>query len=150
MNSTHRLYPTRRESDTAIANPGANQAVSGVYPNTSESDVVDENRGLVSQDHGDDYPMDEDYEDEEDRLIAQGGMGIPLDEVRTRQIRAVHKKDVVLTQMQHGQPSPLLPVMDRVHVGRKCLVLDLDETLLHSSFKVSYLRLWSINFCLQV
>jgi hypothetical protein len=26
--------------------------------------------------------MDEEYEDEEDRLIAQGGMGIPLDEVR--------------------------------------------------------------------
>lgn len=27
--------------------------------------------------------------------------------------------------------------MDKVHHGRKCLVLDLDETLLHSSFKVS-------------
>jgi RNA polymerase II subunit A small phosphatase-like protein len=27
--------------------------------------------------------------------------------------------------------------MDKVHSGRKCLVLDLDETLLHSSFKVS-------------
>ncbi|ORX40617.1 HAD-like domain-containing protein, partial [Kockovaella imperatae] len=37
---------------------------------------------------------------------------------------------------QHGQPAPLLPVMDRVHSGRKCLVLDLDETLLHSSFKM--------------
>ena len=28
--------------------------------------------------------------------------------------------------------------MDKVHEGRKCLVLDLDETLLHSSFKVSF------------
>lgn len=31
---------------------------------------------------GGEYAMEEDYEDEEDRLIAQGGMGIPLDEVR--------------------------------------------------------------------
>jgi TFIIF-interacting CTD phosphatase-like protein len=37
---------------------------------------------------------------------------------------------------QHGQPAPLLPAIDKHHVGRKCLVLDLDETLLHSSFKV--------------
>ncbi|ORY33459.1 HAD-like domain-containing protein [Naematelia encephala] len=43
-------------------------------------------------------------------------MGIPLDE--------------------NGQPAPLLPVLDKQHQGRKCLVLDLDETLLHSSFKM--------------
>lgn len=30
----------------------------------------------------------------------------------------------------------LLPPMDIEHEGRKCLVLDLDETLVHSSFKV--------------
>lgn len=59
----------------------------------------------------------DDYEDEEDRLIAQGGIGIPVDE--------------------HGNPAPLLPEIAKVHLGRKCLVLDLDETLLHSSFKVS-------------
>lgn len=34
------------------------------------------------QHNEDDYVMDEEYEDEEDRLIAQGGMGIPVDEVR--------------------------------------------------------------------
>jgi RNA polymerase II subunit A small phosphatase-like protein len=66
------------------------------------------------QEH-DEYDMD-DYEDEEDRLIAQGGMGIPLD--------------------AQGRPAPLLPEIAKVHQGRKCLVLDLDETLLHSSFKV--------------
>ncbi|EIW72082.1 hypothetical protein TREMEDRAFT_41494 [Tremella mesenterica DSM 1558] len=43
-------------------------------------------------------------------------MGIPLDE--------------------HGHPAPLLPPIDKAHLGRKCLVLDLDETLLHSSFKM--------------
>lgn len=41
------------------------------------------------------------------------------------------------------QPSPgepqkgLLPSMRPEHRGRKCLILDLDETLVHSSFKVS-------------
>jgi carboxy-terminal domain RNA polymerase II polypeptide A small phosphatase len=31
---------------------------------------------------------------------------------------------------------PLLPPIAPEHVGRKCLVLDLDETLVHSSFRV--------------
>ena len=39
--------------------------------------------------------------------------------------------------MQDGKPKPLLPPMADRHKGRKCLVLDMDETLLHSSFKVS-------------
>lgn len=33
-------------------------------------------------------------------------------------------------------PKPLLPPISPQHAGRKCLVLDLDETLVHSSFKV--------------
>jgi RNA polymerase II subunit A small phosphatase-like protein len=59
---------------------------------------------------------DDDYEDDEDRLIAQGGIGIPIDE--------------------NGNPAPLLPVLGGIDKDRKCLVLDLDETLLHSSFKM--------------
>ncbi|KAG5342938.1 hypothetical protein E4T56_gene4143 [Termitomyces sp. T112] len=35
----------------------------------------------------------------------------------------------------HPNPSPLLPPILPHHLGRKCLVLDLDETLVHSSFK---------------
>jgi len=35
-----------------------------------------------------------------------------------------------------GVERPLLPPLAPEHVGRKCLVLDLDETLLHSSFKL--------------
>lgn len=35
-----------------------------------------------------------------------------------------------------GVPRPLLPPIAPIHAGRKCLVLDLDETLVHSSFKV--------------
>ncbi|PIL35835.1 transporter [Ganoderma sinense ZZ0214-1] len=54
-------------------------------------------------------------EDEEQRLIRSGGTGIPID--------------------ADGQPKPLLPPIAPQHVGRKCLVLDLDETLVHSSLK---------------
>lgn len=53
---------------------------------------------------------------EEQRLISQGGTGILLDE--------------------YGQPRPLLPAAQGVAATRKCLVLDLDETLVHSSFKM--------------
>ncbi|OJT10270.1 hypothetical protein TRAPUB_13224 [Trametes pubescens] len=59
-------------------------------------------------------PMDE-IEDEEERLIMQGGAGIPVG--------------------PDGVPRPLLPPLSPKHAGRKCLVLDLDETLVHSSFK---------------
>ncbi|EJD02830.1 NLI interacting factor [Fomitiporia mediterranea MF3/22] len=54
-------------------------------------------------------------EDEEDRLILNGGAGIPIG--------------------PDGIPRPLLPPIAPQHAGRKCLVLDLDETLVHSSFK---------------
>lgn len=54
-------------------------------------------------------------DEEEERLIRSGGVGIPLG--------------------PDGAPMPLLPPIAPEHVGRKCLVLDLDETLVHSSFK---------------
>ncbi|KAI0786734.1 HAD-like domain-containing protein [Abortiporus biennis] len=57
----------------------------------------------------------EDLEDEEQRLIKQGGIGIPVG--------------------PDGKPQPLLPPISPKHAGRKCLVLDLDETLVHSSLK---------------
>ena len=56
-------------------------------------------------------------EDEEERLILNGGAGIPIG--------------------PDGIPRPLLPPIAPQHAGRKCLVLDLDETLVHSSFKVN-------------
>ena len=44
------------------------------------------------------------------------------------------------------QQSWLLPPITAEHKGRKCLVLDLDETLVHSSFKV---RNWLVPFTLS-
>ncbi|KAF9446388.1 NIF-domain-containing protein [Macrolepiota fuliginosa MF-IS2] len=56
-----------------------------------------------------------DEQEEEERLIRSGGNGIPIG--------------------PDGLPKPLLPPVAPQHAGRKCLVLDLDETLVHSSFK---------------
>lgn len=65
---------------------------------------------------GEDEDQKMDEEDEEERLIMNGGAGIPIG--------------------PDGVPRPLLPPIAPQHAGRKCLVLDLDETLVHSSFKV--------------
>ncbi|KAI0769752.1 NIF-domain-containing protein [Trametes elegans] len=54
-------------------------------------------------------------EDDEQRLIRSGGSGIPIG--------------------PDGQPKPLLPPVAPEYAGRKCLVLDLDETLVHSSLR---------------
>ena len=51
---------------------------------------------------------------------------------------------VVSTPEQSGRW--LLPPVRPEHKGRKCLVLDLDETLVHSSFKVSMSRIVSQDF----
>ncbi|CED82022.1 protein phosphatase [Phaffia rhodozyma] len=57
-----------------------------------------------------------DDEESDDDVGLLGGVGIPLG--------------------PDGEPRPLLPPLGSHHNGRKCLVLDLDETLLHSSFKM--------------
>ncbi|KAG6820982.1 hypothetical protein H0H93_008611 [Arthromyces matolae] len=54
-------------------------------------------------------------DDEDDALVKKGGNGI--------------------TVGPDGKEQPLLPPVAPQHIGRKCLVLDLDETLVHSSFK---------------
>ncbi|KAI7934919.1 hypothetical protein MJO29_016182 [Puccinia striiformis f. sp. tritici] len=80
--------------------------IHSVVPNGDEIEQDDE-----------EVELDEDADDEEeDRIVAMGGMGIPT--------------------AADGTLMPLLPALDLKLVGRKCLVLDLDETLVHSSFKV--------------
>ena len=78
-------------------------------------------------------PLD-DVEDEEERLIMQGGAGIPIGPVSCS--GSGLREDDSMVFFQDGVPRPLLPPLSPKHAGRKCLVLDLDETLVHSSFKV--------------
>lgn len=70
----------------------------------------------LGQDHEALEDSEDEYLDEDERIIAQGGIGIPIDE--------------------NGNPRPLLKELNPSDTGRKCLVLDLDETLVHSSFKL--------------
>lgn len=70
----------------------------------------------LEEGHGEkDVPEIEEVElMEEGALILNGGTGIPIG--------------------PDGEPHPLLPPISSQHKGRKCLILDLDETLIHSSF----------------
>ncbi|TEB37564.1 NIF-domain-containing protein [Coprinellus micaceus] len=98
----------------AVQPPGS----TGVPPTPERLSVhVDGNESdrtsFTEDDDLNDVDIDED--EEEDKLILNGGAGIPIG--------------------PDGVPRPLLPPISPVHAGRKCLVLDLDETLVHSSFK---------------
>ncbi|BGP26601.1 hypothetical protein Rt10032_c11g4454 [Rhodotorula toruloides] len=95
---------------TSVPEPGmvAGGIVVAGAEETSSEDVSDEDEEDVSD--------EEEEEDEEAGLIARGGVGIPIGE--------------------DGLPHPLLEELAADMQGRKCLVLDLDETLVHSSFKM--------------
>lgn len=54
---------------------------SGGYTDISESDQRGDEGVTSTSQQEEEYVLEEEYEDEEDKLIAQGGMGIPLDEV---------------------------------------------------------------------
>ncbi|KAJ3733622.1 protein phosphatase [Lentinula guzmanii] len=91
---------------------------------TRESDEDSDGTHFTEEDYsvgfgsrrGEDYQQTLlDEQAEEERLIRNGGSGIPIG--------------------PDGVPMPLLPPIAPEHAGRKCLVLDLDETLVHSSFK---------------
>lgn len=78
-----------------------------------------------------------DEQAEEERLIRNGGAGIPIGPVCAIDTGCA-KLFTNSPCSQDGVPRPLLPPIAPEHIGRKCLVLDLDETLVHSSFKVRF------------
>ena len=108
-----------RKSASALRLGARNQAeplVSSSAP-LLPADKTESDEASMGPDDPQGYQDIEDSEDdEEDRIVAMGGMGIP--------------------RAPNGSPRPLLAPLDASLLGRKCLVLDLDETLVHSSFKV--------------
>lgn len=98
-------------AETAGATSGAVQPPGSSVP----GQVLKTSSGRPSE-HGtdwDDIPFELNEEDE--MLIRNGGAGIPTD--------------------SDGKPCPLLPPITPEHASKKCLVLDLDETLVHSNFR---------------
>ncbi|OXG13982.1 carboxy-terminal domain RNA polymerase II polypeptide A small phosphatase [Cryptococcus neoformans Tu401-1] len=121
-------HVSHRESETNLGTSSNERTeTSEGYSDISNSEMVDESAGQGGDELGEDYL---EYDDEEDRLIEQGGIGIPVDE--------------------NGNPAPLLPPIAAKHRGRKCLVLDLDETLLHSSFKGENQQLPTADYIVPV
>ena len=116
-----------------------------VHTRTHSQDSGDESDATTTfteEDDMDELNAIDDLEDEEERLIMNGGVGIPIGPVSSDPFPSCVFTPHQATQ--DGIPRPLLPPLAPQHAGRKCLVLDLDETLLHSSFKVHfYLRFTS-------
>ncbi|KAJ6586852.1 HAD-like domain-containing protein [Mycena vulgaris] len=114
------LPPAETEGVTsgAVQAPGST-GESALQPAKRDSAVVNDgdesDTSFTDDEDMDDVNNLDDAQDEEDRLILNGGAGIPIG--------------------PDGVPKPLLPPIAPQHAGRKCLVLDLDETLVHSSFK---------------
>ncbi|KAG6334629.1 hypothetical protein ID866_4455 [Astraeus odoratus] len=104
-------------SDTPHAVPSGARPHAG---DVSHSTVSDSDASFTDEGHSEGEEVEGEEgdpmeEDDEDALIMNGGAGIPVG--------------------PDGTPRPLLPPIAPQHAGRKCLVLDLDETLVHSSFK---------------
>ncbi|KAF7361950.1 FCP1-like proteiny domain-containing protein [Mycena venus] len=96
----------------AVTPPGS---TGEIIARTHTRDSSEDSDGTsYTDDDGDDRRAYDEHA-EEQRLIKNGGAGIPIG--------------------PDGNPKPLLPPIAPEHAGRKCLVLDLDETLVHSSFK---------------
>ncbi|TFK90024.1 NIF-domain-containing protein [Polyporus arcularius HHB13444] len=112
------LEETEGVTSGAVQPPGSTGESLHNHSRRNSRDMGEDSDGSTS--FTDDEELDEgtpvdEVEDEEERLIMQGGAGIPIG--------------------PDGIPRPLLPPISPKHAGRKCLVLDLDETLVHSSFK---------------
>ncbi|KAL6305218.1 HAD-like domain-containing protein [Sparassis latifolia] len=100
----------------AVQPPGStgHDVTHELHPHVKDSG--DESDSSMSEDEvSQDLIHVEEFDDEEQRLIRQGGAGIPIG--------------------PDGKKMPLLPPIALEHLGRKCLVVDLDETLVHSSLK---------------
>lgn len=127
----------------AVQPPGS----TGVPPSPERSSAnVDGNESdrtsFTEDDDLNDVDIDED--EEEDKLIMNGGAGIPIGPVSSAFLDSSRAE--LILGYQDGIPRPLLPPIAPIHAGRKCLVLDLDETLVHSSFKVRQLRFFTMAF----
>lgn len=99
----------------AVQPPGSTGHDISVEQRTHTSDSAEESDGSFTEEDALKDLLRVDAEAEEQMLIRKGGMGIPMG--------------------PDGNPRPLLPPIAPQHQGRKCLVLDLDETLVHSSLR---------------
>lgn len=104
---------------------GAESPDMAAATNTGDVEMQDEGK-----EEPEETPVVEDSEDSQPRTIPPPPAASGPSAVST----------VPVAETGDSAPEPqswLLPPIAAEHKGRKCLVLDLDETLVHSSFKVS-------------
>ena len=129
----------KRESKAAtsseppqIANADESVAVQGTVVNdrTAQQEAQDSDVAMP-----DAPPLSTARDSNQDtaRELAQAQMNLPPPPPRNGQDRAVPRETNATGERQNWLLPPLQPSFK----GKKCLVLDLDETLVHSSFKVS-------------
>ncbi|KAJ7287601.1 protein phosphatase [Mycena rebaudengoi] len=113
--STHLLPEDETDGLTsgAVQPPGSTGGELVARTHTRDSSEESDGTSFTDDEGDDRHALDE--QAREEILIRNGGVGIPIG--------------------PDGKPKPLLPPIAPEHIGRKCLVLDLDETLVHSSFK---------------
>jgi RNA polymerase II subunit A small phosphatase-like protein len=90
-----------------------------------------------------DAPLTDDFGDEDSKPPVRGEAtqkqpDIPPPPPLDRDSHAAGKQVPPVPAMQPDKHGWLLPPIQPQFQNRKCLVLDLDETLVHSSFKVGY------------
>ncbi|KAF5355011.1 hypothetical protein D9756_005223 [Leucocoprinus leucothites] len=99
----------------AVVPPGSTGTIHEKHSSASTAPSNASTDGGDDSDFTDDEIDDLADDDPDELILLNGGAGIPLG--------------------PDGVPRPLLPPIAPQHTGRKCLILDLDETLVHSSFK---------------
>lgn len=164
-NSTHAQQATSgerpdRESKQSTApapsvhvqppNSGASsepQADQHVVAEKSEDDEGDVKMGEVGGSRDQSEPVEQQEKQQEDDLgqqqeanhdetSQQEGSQVPPPPGPSGNAPAPPAPDTTLIAAPETPQKSLLPPILPEHMGRKCLVLDLDETLVHSSFKV--------------
>jgi RNA polymerase II subunit A small phosphatase-like protein len=144
------VQPPGSTGDSPVQ-PDKSPTRDSVLPSSASAEADDSESTSFTEDE--DLDGLDDLEDDEEKLIMDGGAGIPIGPVSSslpimpgREQRTVTEHSSLC--LQDGVPKPLLPPLSPQLAGRKCLILDLDETLVHSSFKVcraiSYLSTYHI------
>ncbi|KAI9883458.1 MAG: hypothetical protein M1823_004770 [Watsoniomyces obsoletus] len=114
------VAPVETASETVIAAP------------TTEEDVV-----MASREDLPKEPPPEAEEEEEESVIQQHGLPGPPPLANRMAVTSTNDRGVLPDAPEGAEvPRWLLPPKEARFRDRKCLVLDLDETLVHSSFKV--------------
>lgn len=132
----------RRSGKKPQAQSGTAGIITSLPQAGDDEDEEDSEEESETSADGSEEEEGEESEDEEAKLILKGGVGVPIGEVSPYFQSAERNSPDVPKHLssKDGVPRPLLPLITNELKGRKCLVLDLDETLVHSSFKVHHPR----------